>query len=428
MQNIEITEEFETALDIVKNTKQNLFITGKAGTGKSTLISLILEKSGKNCVVVAPTGIAALNVGGTTIHRFFRFPANITPEAVKRVYYPDAVKILNSLQVLIIDEISMVRADLLDCIDKSLRINKRRLKEPFGGVQIIFVGDMFQLPPVLKQTEANLFYSLYKSPYFFDSNALANVHVNYLELKTIFRQADKNFISLLNAIRTKNIDYDDLEILNKRYIADFQPSNKDYFLTLCATNAVADQINLGQLAAIPSEEFTFLGSVSGKIDERAVPSDPILKLKRNTQVMFTKNDPDDRWVNGTIGVVEEIKFDSIKVLLDTGELVKVEKTKWEFFDFQYDDAKAVLKQVPVGSFEQYPLRLAWALTIHKSQGLTFDKVVIDVGRGAFAHGQLYVALSRCKSLQGIILRSIISGKDIIVDERIVEFESKLSRG
>jgi hypothetical protein len=320
----------------------------------------------------------------------------------------------------------MLRADLLDCIDYCLRINRKK-DIPFGGVQMIFIGDLFQLPPVIQQQDKISFYENYKSEYFFDAKVMNEIRLNFIELKTIYRQTSKTFISLLNNIRNSDLNYEDFELLNSRYDPNFQHSPQDYFLTLTTTNQLSDEINSFKLKELPGEEFIFLGKISGKFDSQYLPCDLSIQLKKNAQVMFTKNDPEGKFVNGTIGKIYDLDSNKIFVQLSDGEMIEVKTMKWEQYEWMVNEETGELKEKITGSYEQIPLRLAWAITIHKSQGLTFDKVVIDTGRGTFAHGQLYVALSRCKSLEGIHLLKPISRRDVIVDHRIQDFLFHLKR-
>jgi energy-coupling factor transporter ATP-binding protein EcfA2 len=421
-----LNQEFQEIFKEIEKSHEHYFITGNAGTGKSTLLKFIKQNSKKNIAVLAPTGLAALNVNGSTIHKFFHFNVNVKKENIQPTRIPYQKKLLNSLHKIIIDEVSMLRADLLDVIDYCLRINRKK-DIPFGGVQMIFIGDLFQLPPVLKANEKQEFYQSYSSEYFFDAHVMKEISLNYKELKTIYRQTCTHFISLLNNIRNSELSDEDFELLNSRYQPHFQHNPNDYFLTLTTTNDLSNQINSTKLKALPFEEFVFYGKITGKFDEQYFPCDPIIYLKKDAQVMFTKNDPEGKFVNGTIGKVYEMDSRNITVQLENGDLIKVEPMIWEQYEMVLDEKTGELKEKVIGTFEQIPLRLAWAITIHKSQGLTFDKVVIDTGRGTFAHGQLYVALSRCKSLEGIYLLKPISQWDIKVDERIQGFLLKLKR-
>lgn len=418
--------EFEEIFQQIERSNEHFFITGNAGTGKSTLLRYIKTQSKKNIAVVAPTGLAALNVHGSTIHRFFHFGVNIKKEGIQPTRIPMQRKLLNTVQTLIIDEVSMLRSDLLDCIDYAFRINRKK-NIPFGGVQIILIGDLFQLPPIIKNQEKHEFYEYYKSEYFFDAKVIQEISLQFIELKKIYRQSSQNFITLLNKIRNSEMDYEDFELLNSRYQPNFKYKPNDYFLTLTTTNHLSEQINSNRLNELPGDEFTFWGKLSGKFDTQYLPCDLSITLKKNAQVIFIKNDPEGRFVNGTIGKIYQVNNNQIVVQLEDGETIEVEPMKWEQYEWVVDEETGELKEKVTGTYEQIPLKLAWAITIHKSQGLTFDKVVINTGRGAFAHGQLYVALSRCKTLEGIQLLKPITYRDVIVDERIQDFLFQMKR-
>jgi ATP-dependent DNA helicase PIF1 len=424
-QPIQLSKEYEYTLNLLERTNQSVFITGRAGTGKSTLLQLFRDTTQKRVVVLAPTGVAALNVKGQTIHSFFGFPGK--PLQKSDIHRRKYRKIFEKLQVLIIDEISMVRADLLDNIDYFLRIN-RNVNQPFGGLQVVFFGDMFQLPPVVAtQEEHQLFRTYYDSPYFFSAKVFTEdgFEMEKVELRTTYRQSSRHFIRLLDAVRTNQLDHDDLDDLNARYFANFEA--EDYYITLSARNAIAEEINRGQLARLQTKVFTYRASVGGEFNPALFPTELDLELRIGAQVMFVKNDPQKQFVNGSIGKVMELTADSIKVALQNEDgstkLIDVAKLEWEILKYstKEDDISAIESNV-VGTFKQYPLKLAWAITIHKSQGKTFDKVIINMGtKGAFEHGQTYVALSRCRTLEGVILKEKLRPRDIMVDERIVEY-------
>jgi ATP-dependent DNA helicase PIF1 len=422
-----LSEDFKYALDLIEKTKTSLFLTGKAGTGKSTLLSLFKTTTRKKMAILAPTGVAALNVQGQTIHSFFGFPPRIiTPkEAGQKTTRKDLLRLYKSLDVLIIDEISMVRADILDGIDIFLRRNRENFK-PFGGVQMIFVGDLFQLPPVVKNDpmERAYFTDYYDSPYFFSAKVMQepDFEIEHLELRKVYRQDSRHFLRLLEAVRLNTADFDDLEDLNERYVPQF-PSTPGY-ITLCARNATADRINRAELGQLETPIFSFSAEVKGQFDPALYPTEFEMTLRKGAQVMFIKNDPERAFVNGTIGVIEEIDDENIAVRVTDpngkSTLVDVVKHDWEILRYKADSTGSIEAEA-IGSFQQYPLKLAWAITIHKSQGKTFDKVLLDLGGGAFEHGQLYVALSRCRTLEGIVLRQPIKMSDIITDERIVDY-------
>lgn len=422
---IEITPDFKRALHLLEDTKKNLFITGRAGTGKSTLLEVFRKKTRKNVVVLAPTGVAALNVKGQTIHSFFRFKPNITLDNVKRVE-KNRRDLYRKLDAIVIDEISMVRADLLDCIDKFMRLNGKSKKKPFGGVQMIFFGDLYQLPPVVKGEARKIFKKgLYKSEYFFNSKAFEGTEFEFIELEKIFRQKDSLFIEILNAIRNRTVTDEHLQILNSRVKEGFHPKPDEFYVQLTTTNALADRLNQESLKLLKGKMRKYQGYIEGDFEMGSLPADLELSLKKGAQVMLVNNGPSGRWVNGSIGkvvdFVEKPDVDITLVELTSGEVVEVTPYTWELFRYYYDKERETIASETVGTFIQYPLILAWAITIHKSQGKTFDRVIIDIGKGTFAHGQVYVALSRCTSLEGIVLRKPIQKKHIFMDWRIVRF-------
>ncbi len=418
---IELNAQFQDTLDLLDKTNKSAFITGRAGTGKSTLLQLFRTTTKKKTVVLAPTGIAALNVKGQTIHSFFGFPPkpitkkDIKPKRFKNLY--------RNLEVVIIDEISMVRADMLDNIDYFLRINGGNPDLPFGGKQMVFFGDLFQLPPVVNNQEVMFFREQYESPYFFSANIFQDFELEMMELTTVYRQTNRYFIRLLDAIRTRRFDMDDLDAINERF-SELPDDSYEGYITLSARNAVVDQINQQRLKRLTGVEITYAGSVNGNFNNRVFPTDLILKLREGAQVMFVKNDPKRKYVNGTIGTITKLQEDRIIVTVDQegkGKRdIEVQQTEWEILKHKIND-KNEIEADPIGTFKQYPIRLAWAITIHKSQGKTFDKVIVHLGAGAFAHGQTYVALSRCTTLEGIILKQRIRPRDVLVDERIVEY-------
>jgi len=421
-------DDFRHALDMLEKSDTPMFITGKAGTGKSTLLQLFRSASRKKMAVLAPTGVAALNVQGQTIHSFFGFPPRIvTPgEASRKVSRKDLLRVYNNLEVLVIDEISMVRADLLDGMDRFLRVNRENFR-PFGGVQVVFFGDLFQLPPVVTRDpiEAAYFQDYYESPYFFSGKIFQDpdFQMEMLELRKVYRQESRHFLRLLEAVRINELDYDDLEDLNGRFQPDFVAT--EGYITLCARNATADRINQRELSQLDLPEHEYIAAVKGQFDPGLYPADFALKLRKGAQVMFVRNDTEQRqFVNGTIGKITELKNNSILVetVDESGKTRRIEvgKSEWEIIRYK-GAATGALETEVVGSFSQYPLRLAWAITIHKSQGKTFDRVLIDLGGGAFEHGQLYVALSRCRTLEGVVLRQRIRPQDVITDERVLEF-------
>jgi ATP-dependent DNA helicase PIF1 len=421
-----LDQDLAAAFHLMEFTSETFFLTGRAGTGKSTLLNYFRKHTGKKYVVLAPTGLAALNVGGVTIHSFFGFPLRVMlpddPEIVKWGKGHPRMRILKNMDTLVIDEVSMLRADLLDAIDQSLRLNLGN-DAPFGGKQVVFIGDVFQLPPVHTVTESEFAgEDEYENPYFFSARAFIQARPRVVELKKIYRQSDEDFIYLLNRIRMGIATDDDLELVNRR----LQVGDRDqpFAVTLTSVNAIADAVNQRRLLELKSEPFSYKASLDGKFNAKLFPASERLSLKAGAQVMMVKNDVQGRWVNGSIGIVESLANENIQVRFSDGNLHAVERVSWENKSYTWDRVERKITFDVLGSFTQFPIKLAWAITIHKSQGLTFDHVNIDLGRGAFAHGQLYVALSRCRTLDGITLRSKIQSKDMIVDEAVADFAGK----
>jgi ATP-dependent DNA helicase PIF1 len=423
LDDIELNEDFVNAYDLMESTSPCIFITGKAGTGKSTLLRYFKQNTKKRYAVLAPTGIAAINVAGQTIHSFFRFPPRpINPDDIQVVQNAQKRKLYEALDTIVIDEVSMVRSDMMDGIDRFMRRNGRNRSLPFGGAQMIFIGDLFQLPPVVAdREEAKMFTDRWDSPYFFDAHVFREIEMQTVELEKIYRQSDQSFINLLNAVRVNSSSDGFIEEINRRYNPEFIPNENEYFITLTTTNAIAADINEERLNLLPTELKEFKGRIEGNFKRQDAPTDLTLYLKENAQVMFVKNDKDKRWVNGTIGKVRGIRGRTIEVEIGGRYRHTVEPVTWEIVKYRYDEERQRIITEVTGSFTQYPLKLAWAVTIHKSQGKTFDKVIINLGNGAFAHGQLYVALSRCRTLNGITLKSRVKTSDVIVDPRIVDF-------
>ncbi len=432
---LQLNDDFKYALDVLEKTPRSMFITGRAGTGKSTLLQLFRSTTRKKMIVLAPTGVAALNVQGQTIHSFFGFPPRIiTPsEAGRKVTRRDLQRLYRNLEVLVIDEISMVRADMLDGMDRFLRVNRENM-QPFGGVQVVFFGDLFQLPPVVTRdpVEQSFFQDFYQTPYFFSAQVCQDPEfaLDMLELRKVYRQESRHFLRLLEAVRINELDQDDLEDLNERRVLNFQAT--EGYITLCARNATADSINRKELSQLSTPEFEFHAEVKGAFDPSLYPTEATLRLRQGAQVMFVKNDPVERlYVNGTIGKVVSLNINTIVVEVEAGDgkkrRIEVAPMDWEILRYK-SGPTGDIEAESIGSFRQYPLRLAWAITIHKSQGKTFDRVLVDLGGGAFEHGQLYVALSRCRTLEGIVLRQPIRQQDVITDERVVDFYSRQFRG
>ena len=435
---------FKTAADFISNSNYPVFLTGKAGTGKTTFLKFIKEHSNKNIAIVAPTGVAAINAGGTTIHSFFQLPFTpFVPVNTQHFGKQDIVdkhsllgklrltaerkEVMQQLELLIIDEISMVRCDVLDAIDLVLRHIRRNNSKPFGGVQVLYIGDLYQLPPVVKDEEWRLLNSCYESQFFFSSRVIAEQTPVYIELKKVYRQSDAGFISLLNKVRNNEMDEEDYVSLHNRYLPQFKAQKEDNFITLTTHNNKADAINTEELVNLPGEAYSFKATIEGEFYEKSFPADEFLNLKTGAQVMFIKNDMEKvrRYYNGKIGVVHKVETDKIWVLCKnepSEQLIEVKKEVWRNIKYSLNSKTQQIEEQELGSFTQYPLRLAWAITIHKSQGLTFEKAIIDVG-SAFAPGQVYVALSRCTSFEGIVLRSRISQNSLHSDDRIVKFST-----
>jgi ATP-dependent DNA helicase PIF1 len=417
----QLTPEFAQAFELMENSGQHIFITGKAGAGKSTLLQYFKQKTKKKVVVVAPTGIAAINVGGSTLHSMFQLP----PRLVKREdakFIPRKADVFKTLDAVVIDEVSMVRADVMDAIDQSLRVNRNQMEVPFGGAQMILIGDLYQLPPVVETATRTYFANTFESPFFFSANVFRATALTKLELGRIFRQSDPTFIELLNKVRNNQISVADLDVLNGRYRADGSNANGKVAITLTSTNAIAQTTNSTRLAELQSRPYNYEATITGDFDEKSYPTERRLTLKEGAQVMMVKNDPGKRWVNGSLGVVQRLSATGITVLVD-GESNAIEPMTWEKIDYEYNEESGKIEPVVIGAFRQFPIKLAWAVTIHKSQGKTFDNVIIDLGNGAFAHGQAYVALSRCRSLEGISLCTRIKLSDVILDPRVVTFMS-----
>lgn len=425
---LEKNKAFEDALALMESDAPFVFVTGRAGTGKSTLLKHFRKTTKLDCAYLAPTGVAALNIEGETIHSFFRFSPSVTffmaQHEGKRVP-PD---LYEAIDAVVIDEISMVRADILDCIDIFLR-SARRDKRPFGGVRVIVIGDLYQLPPVLRTDERDAFAQQYDTPYFFSSDVVRALMkkgaVAYVELDTVYRQrGDAAFIKLLNVVRDRSAAPAHFLKLNGRVHAPFDGDPGEY-IHLTTTNAAAEAVNDRHMKALPGKPASYEAKSSDGFPERDMPADLSLTLKQGARVMFVKNDSDGRWVNGTLGTVTELGSATVKVRIDDGEELSVGPTLWTLYRSAYDERAKRLDQEMIGTFSQIPLRHAWAVTIHKSQGKTFDKVVVDLGNGAFAAGQVYVALSRCRTLQGIVLAKPVQRHHLMLDERVVEFMQEL---
>lgn len=427
-------KEFQDALRLITHTRQSVFLTGKAGTGKSTFLKYICNHTKKKFVVLAPTGIAAINAGGVTLHSFFKLPFRpMLPDdpdlslSHGRIFeyfkYPkEKRKIIAEVDLIIIDEISMVRADIIDCVDRILRVYSGNMRLPFGGKQLLFVGDVFQLEPVVPSDQKEILSLFYASPFFFSARVFKDINLVPIELQKVYRQTDSVFINILDRIRNNAARKQDLDTLNGRYFPSFEPQNEDMYITLATRRDQVDFINEKKLAELPGEEYVSVGKIEGDFPESSLPTQLNLSIKEQAQVIFIDNDYERRWVNGTIGMVSGIDENgNVYVLLESGVEHLVEPTSWRNYKYKYNEKEKRIEEEIVGTFEQLPIRLAWAITVHKSQGLTFSRVVVDLTGGVFAGGQTYVALSRCTSLEGLVLKSKISSRDIFIRKEIVEF-------
>lgn len=440
MQHDSTNTVFSLAADLVNYTSRHLFLTGKAGTGKTTFLKFIKETTKKNTVIVAPTGVAAINAGGVTMHSFFQLPFGpFVPDSLnnfngnsqatdkhslfRNIFFTASKReLLQELELLIIDEVSMVRCDMLDAMDTILRHFRKQYNIPFGGVQVLYIGDMFQLPPVIPQHEWTILGDHYNSPFFFEAKVIKESPPLYIELKKIYRQNEQQFIDILNRIRNNVPQREDLQELNNRFNPSFNPSADEKYITLTTHNKKADVINEAELRKLPGKLHAFTAEITGEFSDKALPTELNLQLKEGAQVMFIKNDSGNerRYYNGKLATIRKISGEEITVSFDDGEDMVLEKETWKNIRYNYDKEKNDIEEEELGSFKQYPIRLAWAITIHKSQGLTFDKAVIDAG-ASFAAGQVYVALSRCTSLDGLVLHSRIYPNAIATDRRVLEF-------
>lgn len=427
-------QELQNALQLVQFTHRSLFLTGKAGTGKSTFLHYIAQTTKKKYVILAPTGIAAINVGGATLHSFFKLPFHPLLPNDRRYntrqlrntlkYNSEKIKLIRELELIIIDEISMVRADIIDFIDKILRVYSHNMRIPFGGKQLLLVGDVYQLEPVLKEEDWQLLQPYYASKFFFDAHVFRTFQLVCIELQKVYRQRDDKFISILDHIRTSTVTNTDLSLLNQQ-VGQHQPMDTHQLsITLSTRRDTVDYINGLHLSKLPGDATILHGSIDGEYPENNLPTPIELEVKTGAQILFIKNDREKRWVNGTLGTIIGIGDEEdgkIYVRTEQGEDVDVEQEVWNNVRYTYNQKEQKVEEEILGSFQQFPLRLAWAITIHKSQGLTFNQVKIDLSGGVFAGGQTYVALSRCRSLKGIALQEPVKREDIYVNQEIVRF-------
>lgn len=438
LQNIDLNNpEFQDAWDVLQHTHRSVFLTGKAGTGKSTFLRFIRDNIMKKTVVLAPTGIAAVNVGGQTMHSFFKIPFKpmvpddpdyANPARMRKMlrYTKEKVKLIQQLELIIIDEISMVRADIIDFVDRVLRVYSGNMREPFGGKQLLLVGDIFQLEPVVTHDTRDILRRYYRNFFFFNAKAFEQINLVPIELRKIYRQSDNDFIALLDRVRVNRSTTADFVRINERCNPDYQEVNDDFAITLATRRDTVDSINDEHMKALKTPEFVYEGIIEGDFPENSLPTALNLVLKEGAQVIFIRNDKQGRWCNGTIGKVTRLSDATVYIALEDGAEMQVEWEVWENMQYTYNEKEKKVEEKVLGSFSQIPIKPAWALTVHRSQGLTFNHVVIDFAGGAFTGGQTYVALSRCTSLEGITLLKPLSERDIIVNPAVVEFSRQFN--
>ncbi len=438
LQNIDLNNpEFQDAWDVLQRTHRSVFLTGKAGTGKSTFLKYIRDNTKKKTVVLAPTGIAAVNVGGQTMHSFFKIPFKpmvpddpdyANPARMRKMlrYTKEKVKLIQQLELIIIDEISMVRADIIDFVDRVLRVYSGNMREPFGGKQLLLVGDIFQLEPVVTHDTRDILRRYYKNFFFFNARAFEQINLVSIELRKIYRQSDNDFISLLDRVRINRATAADIARLNQRCNPDYHESNDEFVITLATRRDTVDSINDDHMQALKTPEYVFEGAIEGDFPENSLPTAYHLALKEGAQVIFIRNDKEGRWCNGTIARITRLNENSVFVALESGEEIRVDQEIWENVLYTYNEKEKKVEEKILGTFSQIPIKPAWALTVHRSQGLTFNRVVIDFAGGAFTGGQTYVALSRCTSMEGITLLKPLSERDIIVNLAVVDFSRQFN--
>ena len=429
--------EFQDAWSVIRKTNRSVFLTGKAGTGKSTFLKYICANTKKKYVVLAPTGIAAVNVGGQTLHSFFKIPfkpllpddpdiSSITRLRKMLRYTKEKIKLIRELDLIIIDEISMVRADIIDFVDRVLRVFSGNMREPFGGKQLLLVGDIFQLEPVVTHDMRDILRRYYRNFFFFNARVFSLINLVAIELRKIYRQSDNDFISLLDRVRINRASNSDIAQLNKRYNPDYQEISDEFAITLATRRDTVDAINDEHMQALKTPEYIFYGKIDGDFPENSLPTAERLVLKVGAQVIFIRNDKEQRWFNGSIGKVTLLRDDEVYVTLENGEELEVLPEIWENMQYTYNEKEKKVEEKVLGTFMQIPIKPAWALTVHKSQGLTFNHVVIDFVGGAFTGGQTYVALSRCTTIEGITLLKPLSDRDIIVHPAVVDFSRQFN--
>ncbi|MCX7820372.1 MAG: AAA family ATPase [Brevinematales bacterium] len=415
---IEINDQFKEAIDHI-NARKSVFITGKAGTGKSTFLKYFIANTTLKYIVLAPTGVAAVNIGGQTIHSFFKiFPGETMSDLEEIIKRNKKIDLLNSIELIIIDEVSMLRADLFDLVDQLLRKILKN-NSPFAGKQLLLIGDLYQLPPVVTSKEKEIFNQFYDTPYFFSSNVAKEIELKIIEFDKIYRQTDEKFIEILNKIRNGTIEEIDLDFINQNCLTEIEES--DFSIYITPYNETAKKINEEKLSNLKGKKYHFEGIIEGDFPSEYLPTERDLILKNGSQVMMLVNNPEEGYVNGTIGKFVGLFENKLKIETEDKDIIYVSPFEWTIFDYEYNKIDGTISKKEIGSFYQYPVKLAWAITIHKSQGKTFKKLILDIGKGAFSPGQIYVALSRCTSLEGLKLKKPLLRKQVFIDRRIITF-------